>query len=116
MHAKVRSYQSTQADSYPSPSHTRVVGSCTGLLTAAAVGSCVSLVDLLDIAVEIVIIAFRIGALVASTGTDIERSLTKSPSWSAAVSGLTAERAKEILDAFHESEVRCTCLSLESDF
>lgn len=87
-------------------SQTRAVGSCTGLLAAAAVGSCCSLADLLDVAVDTVRIAFRLGAVVAETATEIERDTSPSSSWSVIVPNLKPEQAKELLDALHEKNVR----------
>lgn len=98
------SYQSTQTEAYPSPARTRIVGSCTGLLAAVAVGSSSNLADLLVVAAEVVRVAFRLGVFVAEAATAIGQSATKSPSWSAIVPSLKDDRGKEILESFHNSE------------
>ncbi|KAL9126313.1 MAG: hypothetical protein Q9217_004613 [Psora testacea] len=96
------SYQSTQEQEYPSSSRTRIAGSCTGLLAAAAVGSSNSLVNLIPVAVEVVRIAFQLGVIVAQARDEIEGAPIKSPSWSAIIPGLKVEKTEEILKAFHQ--------------
>ena len=98
-------YQSANTEGYPFATQTRTIGSCTGLLAASAVSSCCSLADLIEVAVDTVRIAFRIGALVAETAAEIERTLAQAQSWSVIVPNLSAEAAKDILDKFHEAEV-----------
>ncbi|KAL9100800.1 MAG: hypothetical protein Q9163_003866 [Psora crenata] len=101
-------YQSAQRVGYPSPARTRIVGSCTGLLAAAAVGSAQSLVDLLPIALQAVRIAFRLGVVVADARDEIEWAPIKSPSWSATLSGLQVANVEDILKKFHD--LNCTPL------
>ena len=100
------SYQNADAKGYPSPSSTRIVGSCTGLLAAAAVGSAQSLVDLIPVAVEAVKTAFRLGVLVAEARDEIEGTCNQSSSWSAVLPGLKYIEASDILASFHNERVR----------
>ena len=99
-------YKGSGLDEYPTHSSTHIVGSCTGLLAAAAVSSARNHVDLLTLAVELVSIAYRIGSLVTETRDNIEQAPGRSPSWSVVLPGLRKEEAVEILKSFHENHVR----------
>ena len=103
------SYQGSGSDEYPSQSNTHIVGSCTGLLAAAVVGSSRSLVDLLPVAVEVVRIAFRIGSLVNEVRDQIEQPSTHSTSWAVVLPGLREEEIIDALKDFHQSNVRIKC-------
>lgn len=93
------------SEDYPSPSKTRIVGSCTGLLAAAAVSSSQNLVELLPAAVEAVRIAFRIGVFVTEVRDEIEQRTENAPSWSAVISGIQESDANSILSKFHDENV-----------
>ena len=99
------SYQGSGSDVYPSQVNSHIVGSCTGLLAAAAVSSSQSLVDLLPVAVEIVKIAYRIGSLVNEVRNQVEQFSTRSPSWSVVLPGFRENDISGILEAFHEANV-----------
>ena len=98
-------YKGSGLDEYPTHSSTHIVGSCTGLLAAAAVSSARTLVDLLPLAVELVSIAYRIGSLVTETRDHIEQAPSRSPSWSVVLPGLRKDQASDILKTFHKNNV-----------
>ena len=99
-------YKGSGSDEYPTHSSTHIVGSCTGLLAAAAVSSARNLVDLLPLAVELVSIAYRIGSVVTETRDHIEQAPSRSSSWSVVLPGLRKEEAFDTLKNFHENNVR----------
>lgn len=96
------------SEDYPAPSKTRIIGSCTGLLAAAAVSSSQSVVELLPAAIEVVRISFRIGVFVTEVCDEIEQRAENAPSWSAVVSGIQESDANSILNKFHDENVRFT--------
>lgn len=99
-------YKGSGLDEYPAHSSTHIVGSCTGLLAAAAVSSARNFVDLLPLAVELVSIAYRIGSLVTETRDHIEQAPSRSSSWSVVLPGLRKEEAFDTLKTFHGNNVR----------
>ena len=99
-------YKGSGVDEYPAHSDTHIVGSCTGLLAAAAVSSARNFVDLLPLAVEFVSIAYRIGSLVTETRDHIEQAPGRSSSWSVVLPGLRKEEAFDSLKTFHGNNVR----------
>lgn len=82
----------------------RLVGLCTGALAAAAVSCSRSIVDLVPLAVDSIVVAFRVGLLV----TDCARRLTlpreNDQSWSIIVPRSTAAEA---VDQFCSQTVSC---------
>lgn len=110
MHARVRrltgdfryfeesriSYISTNTD-------VRLVGLCTGLITATAVASSNSLTALLPLAIEAVRIAFRTGAHVGKVAQQLESSSGRQ-SWSAIVNS-DEKTVQAILEKFQKDNV-----------
>lgn len=101
------SYQTKLDTGYPLASECRILGFCTGLLSAVAVSLARSLVELIPLAVEVVRIAFRMGAAVSEVQEKIEPRSDDplSSGWSAVVSGIQEEEAISVLDEFHQSAV-----------
>ena len=97
-------YFSEHSSELPAAANTRVLGLCTGLLSAAAVVSVKTVDELVTFAVHFVRLAFRSGAVV-----DVARNMLaqidqdKAP-WSTIVTGTTEPAAKEALAAFHEEK------------
>ncbi|KAL9101302.1 MAG: hypothetical protein Q9163_003414 [Psora crenata] len=85
---------------YPNPSETAVLGLCTGSFAAAAISTSTSVFELLPVAVETVLIAFRTGLRSIEVRDDIERgSETASPVWSVIV-GMHEDQALKELSTF----------------
>jgi hypothetical protein len=90
---------------YLQVSKTQILGICTGLLAASAVASCNSLTSLVPLAVQTVVVAFRLGSRVASTGAQIESSVERDQEWSTIVVGLGNDAAEAALADFNETQV-----------
>ncbi|KAK7989418.1 hypothetical protein PG989_009733 [Apiospora arundinis] len=86
------------------PENTFLSGLCTGLFAASAIASSPSLSSLLPIAVQVVLMAYRVGSHVASLAERLSPSTEKSESWTYVVPGAKETTAKSILDEFHKSE------------
>ena len=98
-------YFEEQPRKYPDFSKdVRLVGLCTGLLSAVAVAASRSLVELIPRAVEIVRIAFRTGSCVAAVADRFGGNIGKD-SWSTIVVAEYAS-AQRALDRFHTEKVR----------
>ncbi|XXG97472.1 hypothetical protein Hte_003774 [Hypoxylon texense] len=78
---------------YPSAENARVLGLCTGALAATAVSCSRSTLDLVPVAVDAVVAAFRTGMLVTSVKRRVEHSQDADQSWSMVVSGSTSSEA-----------------------
>lgn len=98
--------QASPGTQYPLASSTRIVGSCIGLLSGAAVSLATSLLDLLPFALTVLRIAFRVGLIVERSRNNLEVPSTPSPSWSAVISGLCEEDVSEGLRLFHTENVK----------
>ena len=87
-----------------------VVGLSTGLLAAAVVALSPTIPALMPLAVEAVLIAFRVGLYVKTAARNIEISSTHDDdsSWSYVVPGQTQPEAQTVLDNFHQDKVTRT--------
>lgn len=85
-----------------------VVGLSTGLLAAAVVALSPTIPALMPLAVEAVLIAFRLGLHVKSTASNIEWAPARDgdSSWSYVIPGKTQPEAQNALDDFHREKVR----------
>ncbi|KAK5951062.1 polyketide synthase [Knufia fluminis] len=91
---------SERSSTYISPNtDARLVGLCTGLITATAVSCADSLTALLPLAIESVRIAFRAGAHVGKVAQQLEVE-SGSKSWSTIVAA-DEKSAQAALDSFH---------------
>jgi len=88
---------------YPQPSNTYLLGLCTGALAAAAVSSCKTLSELLPVAVQAVVVAFRLGLLVVEVGKRIDPQ--SSSTWSLIFPGLSPSAVAVALKDFSEAKV-----------
>ena len=86
---------------------TCVVGLSTGLLAAAAVALSPRIQALMPLALEAVLIAFRLGLQVKNTASNIELSPAHNDdsSWSYVITGKTESEAQSALDDFHHDKV-----------
>ena len=85
-----------------------VVGLSTGLLAAAVVALAPTIPALMPLALEAVLIAFRLGLHVKNTASNIEMSPVHDDdsSWSYVISGKTESEAQNALDNFHSDKVK----------
>ncbi len=82
------------------------MGLSTGLLAAAAVALSPAVPALIPLAVEVVLIAFRLGLHIEKTATNLESSQkSECASWSYVVPGKTEPEAQAALDLFHHEKV-----------
>ena len=100
---KLNKYQSQADPAYPCADNARILGLCTGALAAAAVSCSRSTLNLIPMAVEAVIVAFRIGMHVTDVGKRLETSQEIDQSWSMIVAG---SASSEIVHRFCEQTVR----------
>ena len=84
-----------------------VVGLSTGLLAAAVVALSPTIPAIMPLAVEAVLIAFRLGLHVKTTASNIEMSPVHDDdsSWSFVVTGKEKSEAQNALDDFHQEKV-----------
>ncbi|KAJ2986930.1 hypothetical protein NUW58_g4794 [Xylaria curta] len=87
-----------------SPEHTRLSGLCTGQFAAVAIAASPSLSTLLPIAVEFVLMAFRVGSYVGSLSERLCPSAGKSESWTYVLASVKDSDAKRIIADFNKSE------------
>ncbi|GIJ99615.1 type I iterative polyketide synthase [Aspergillus viridinutans] len=85
---------------YPTASDTHLLGLCTGAFAAAAVSCSRSLVELLPVAVQTVLVAFRTGLSAGRIGNCIEPSATGSREWSMLVAGMDSQTVQDALAEF----------------
>ncbi|KIX08904.1 uncharacterized protein Z518_03561 [Rhinocladiella mackenziei CBS 650.93] len=88
------------ADLYPKADTTRIVGSCTGLLSAAAVSSARTYRELVSVAIEVLKLAFRVGAQVAQVCDELKQTSPDPGSWAAIFPGVGKESAYLVLEKF----------------
>ena len=81
------------------------VGLCIGLFAATAVASTPSLSALVPVAVEMALMAFRVGTHVHSLAEKLSPTLEASESWTHIYPGVKELQAAAVLADFHESEV-----------
>lgn len=90
---------------YPTASDTHLLGLCTGAFAAAAVSCSRSLVELLPIAVQTVLVAFRTGLCASRIGNCIEPTATGSREWSILVPGMDSQTVEDSLAKFSATKV-----------
>lgn len=94
-----RSFEERSASYIPHNTDARLVGLCTGLITATAVACADSLTALLPLAIESVRIAFRAGAHVGKVAQQLEVE-SRSQSWSTIMAS-DEKSVQAALDSFH---------------
>ena len=102
-----------QSSSQFDPSNTRIIGSCTGLLSAVAASSSTNLSRLPALGVLLVRISFRAGLLVASTGNRLQQD-SSTLCWSIAVMGMDRDPMSDLLRQFNSDEVKLPSTLLSS--
>lgn len=92
---------------YPRPDDSYVLGLCTGSLAAAAVSSSSSLSELLPIAVQTVLIAFRLGLCALDMRDRLEMwTKDRGQPWSVVISDLEPQSAVAAIKEFCKANVR----------
>ncbi|GAP83149.2 putative polyketide synthase [Rosellinia necatrix] len=86
------------------PENTRLSGLCTGLFASVAIATSPSLSALIPIAIQMVLMAFRVGSHVASLAERLNPAVTKSESWTYVIPSVGENDAKRTLTDFHEAE------------
>lgn len=99
------SYHGDRGHPYPSAEDSLLLGSCTGLLSCAAVSSCRNVGELLPLAVEVVAMAIHLGLCVMTVRDLVDSSSSSTGSWSVLVSDLNEEDAINRIAQFHEKRV-----------
>ncbi|KAI0861579.1 polyketide synthase [Xylaria cubensis] len=84
--------------------NTTLSGLCTGLFAAAAIAMSPSLSTLLPIAVQVVLMAFRVGSHVGSLAERLNPSIERSESWTYVLPSLKDSDVEKILFEFLQSE------------
>ncbi|KAI9652280.1 MAG: Type I Iterative PKS [Alyxoria varia] len=87
-------------EAYPTSENTRLVGSCTGLLSALSLSCAGSYAQLVSVSVATLKLAFRIGAQVGKIRDALEQESTGSASWSAIFPGVTKDVAPSTLEEY----------------
>ncbi|KAL4781318.1 beta-ketoacyl synthase [Aspergillus varians] len=87
---------------YPSSQETRLVGLCTGLLTATAVSCCRTITELIPLAAHTVLVAFRTGICVSDVRGRVDPWNENQSSWSVLIAGLQGDAARPLLAKFNE--------------
>lgn len=95
-------------------SATYVIGLSTGLLAAAAVALSPAVSALIPLAVEVVLIAFRLGLHIEKTARNVEYTpSSEGATWSYVFPGKIQAEAQAVLDSFHQEKVRATIAGQE---
>lgn len=98
-------YYEQRPDQYLKFDDSCILGLGAGLLSASAVACSRTLVDLPLIAVKIVRIAFKLGAVVGRVSEQLHQHGESKESWSMIVSEVTEAKVQTELDAFHKHMV-----------
>lgn len=98
-------YYEHQPDQYLNSEDSCILGLGAGLLSASAVACSRTLIDLPLIAVKIVRIAFKLGAVVGRVSEQLHQHGEAKESWSMIVSEATEAQVQAELDAFHKKMV-----------
>ncbi|KAG4026289.1 hypothetical protein MFRU_042g00180 [Monilinia fructicola] len=85
-----------------SPSETCLVGLCTGLFAAAAIASSRSVSQLIPIAIQVVLMAFRAGLHVAAVAESLNNSSKSTESWTYIIPAAQESEVSSILCKFHK--------------
>ena len=110
------SYYGDGSRSYPSGQNNNVLGMCTGQLAACAVASASSAGELVALAVEVVVIAFRTGLHVTKTRDLLENGSDRNKNWSFIVPKLQVDLAASRIEQFSQSAVSSLPFTHSSSF
>jgi hypothetical protein len=100
------SYFETRPGTQAARDHACILGLGTGLLSAVAVASAPSMVEILPFAVKAVRVAFRTGAIVSRVSSQLQETRDTRDSWSMLIQNVKPETVERELDAFYSKKVR----------
>ncbi|KAL2132536.1 hypothetical protein VTI74DRAFT_3696 [Chaetomium olivicolor] len=98
------SYFNETGKQYPASTSTCLVGSCLGLLAAFAISSSESILDLVELAPDIVVLAFRLGLVVQNKTTSVASGLDGTVSVSYIVAGIDGDSASNLVNSFCQAQ------------
>ena len=99
-------YYGESSRPFPSAENSYLVGLCTGSFAAAAISTSQTLFDLVPVAIEAVLLAFRTGLRSLELRDDIEKPMSRiTPSWSVIVNYQEAQ-AVGMIEDFSAQRVR----------
>lgn len=98
------SYFETRPGTQYAQDHACILGLGMGLLSAVAVASAPSMVEILPLAIKAVRIAFRTGAVVSKVSSQLQETRTRN-SWSMLIQNVKPDTVKEKLDVFYGLKV-----------
>jgi len=84
---------------------------CSGLFAASAISAAQTVFELVPIAIETVLLAFRTGLYATEVRDRVEKDSPASSSWSIVVSGIQESTASVTLKEFRESKVNSSIAS-----
>ncbi|RAL64636.1 hypothetical protein DID88_001669 [Monilinia fructigena] len=84
------------------PSETCLVGLCTGLFAAAAIASSPSMSQLIPIAIQVILMAFRAGSHVAALAERLNNCSKLPESWTCIIAAAQESEVSSILYDFHK--------------
>lgn len=87
------------------PGETCLIGLCTGLFAATAIALSLYLSELVPIAIQVVLMAFRTGRHVAALANILQNDTKFSGSWTYVVPGAGEAAATLMLTEFHMANV-----------
>ncbi|KAL4793422.1 conidial yellow pigment biosynthesis polyketide synthase [Aspergillus venezuelensis] len=93
-------YHGDLGHAYPSKSKSQLIGLCTGLLSCGAVSSASNIGELIAPAVEVVVVALRLGLCVLHVRELVNQDKSAGLSWSALISGLSETEGKDLIAEF----------------
>lgn len=85
----------------PSPENRRILASCTGQLAGIAIASSHTVAELWPLALALVQISLRAGAVVDQRAGNVQGSHAEPSSWSSIVVDLSEDEANKLLEEFH---------------
>ncbi|KAK1751945.1 polyketide synthase for naphthopyrone YWA1 [Echria macrotheca] len=97
------SYYGDGSRTYPTGQSQVLLGMCTGQLAASAVAAASTVVELVPLAVEAVVIAFRTGLQVTKTRQLLENGPDRNKNWSFIVPKMPADVAAARIEQFSQS-------------
>jgi naphtho-gamma-pyrone polyketide synthase len=99
------SYHGDRGHAYPTSDDGLLVGSCTGMLSCAAVSSCKNVGELLPLSVQVVALTIHLGLCVMRVRDMVDSTESSCGSWSILVSEINEADAANLIDNFVKKRV-----------
>jgi naphtho-gamma-pyrone polyketide synthase len=106
------SYHGDRGHPYPSSDDGLLLGSCTGLLSCAAVSSCQNVGELLPLAVEVVVLTIHLGLCVMRVREMVDSTESSSGSWSILISEINEADAANLIRNCVKKRVSTVCTTI----